>query len=57
MESKIGNDTMYLVEDITRRLNGETKVRRINYDNKTDNRSVTRYLLVYNQQWEHKNNA
>ena len=57
MESKIGNDTMYLVEDITRRLNGETKVRRINYDNKTDNRSVTRYLLVYNQQWKHKNNA
>ena len=25
MESKIGNNTMYLVEDITRRLNGEKK--------------------------------
>ena len=44
MESKIGNNTMYLVEDITRRLNGEKKVRTINC-NKITNRSMTSYLL------------
>ena len=42
MESKIENNTTYLVGDITRRLNSETKVRTKN-NNKTANIPMTRH--------------